>query len=48
MKERREFVATLMMGGVFGVVILIGLGQTALQIYEYKQKAARPRQPWET
>lgn len=36
-----------MMGGVFGAIVLMGIGQVALQLAAYRQKTSRPREPWE-
>ncbi len=36
-----------MVGGIFGFVVLLGLGQTALQLKTWRKHVARPKQPWE-
>ena len=46
-RDKRDFVATCMVGGIFGFVVLLGLGQTALQLKTWRKNTARPKQPWE-
>ena len=46
-RDKRDFVAACMVGGIFGIVALMGLGQAALQVKTWRREMARPKEPWE-